>query len=389
MPAFPQSEYAARLQRTKEQMSKRGFDLLVLADPANMNYLSGYDGWSFYVPQVLVVALNDDQPTWIGRKMDSNGARLTAWIDEQHIRWYDDEYVQSATRHPMDAIAALLQKQGHGRASIGVEMDAYYFSALAFARLQAGLPQAAFGDATLLVNWIRLRKSDAEVVCVRRAAEIVAGAMQTAVSSIAEGVRQCDAAADVFSAAIRGTERFGGDYPAMIPMMPTGRRTAAPHLSWTEEPYLRGDTVVLELAGCYQRYHAPLARTVVVGEASEDMRVLADVVTEGLQAALAVVRPGARCEEVEAAWSGSIARHGFSKESRLGYATGLNYPPDWGEHTASLRRGDQTVLEPNMVFHMIAGMWYEESGLEMSETFRVTPSGCEVLTNFPRELFVR
>jgi ectoine hydrolase len=40
-----------------------------------------------------------------------------------------------------------------------------------------------------------------------------------------------------------------------------------------------------------------------------------------------------------------IARHGFEKESRCGYAIGLSYPPDWGQRTMSLRPGDQSVLE--------------------------------------------
>ena len=60
------------------------------------------------------------------------------------------------------------------------------------------------------------------------------------------------------------------------------------------------------------------------------------------------------------------------KGSRIGYSMGLNYPPDWGEHTASLRPGDKTVLAPNMTFHMILGMWMDNYGFEGSESFRVT-----------------
>ena len=127
----------------------------------------------------------------------------------------------------------------------------------------------------------------------------------------------------------------------------------------------------------------------VIGQSTRELDRLADVTAEGINTALDAVKAGVTCEDVESAWRQSIAKHGFSKESRLGYPTGLNYPPDWGEHTASLRAGDRTILQPDMVFHMIAGMWYDNDGLEMSETFRVTADGCEVLTNFPRQLFVR
>ena len=68
-------------------------------------------------------------------------------------------------------------------------------------------------------------------------------------------------------------------------------------------------------------------------------------------------------------------------------ATRWGYPPDWGEHTASIRSGDETVLEEDMTFHMIPGIWTEDVGMEISETFRVTSSGAETLADFPRRLF--
>jgi ectoine hydrolase len=56
MAAFEKSEFIARIATTKERMAKRGIDTLLAVDPANMNYLTGYDGWSFYTPQVVIVA---------------------------------------------------------------------------------------------------------------------------------------------------------------------------------------------------------------------------------------------------------------------------------------------------------------------------------------------
>jgi Xaa-Pro dipeptidase len=66
---------------------------------------------------------------------------------------------------------------------------------------------------------------------------------------------------------------------------------------------------------------------------------------------------------------------------------GLNYPPDWGEHTASFRPGDKTILKPNMTFHMIPGIWLDDCGVDMSESFRITETGCECFTNTPRVLY--
>ena len=84
-----------------------------------------------------------------------------------------------------------------------------------------------------------------------------------------------------------------------------------------------------------------------------------------------------------------IRAAGYEKSSRIGYSIGLNYPPDWGEQSASLRPGDTTQLAPNMCFHIMLGMWMDGWGYELSETVRVTKSGVEVLTQFPRQLFVK
>ena len=84
-----------------------------------------------------------------------------------------------------------------------------------------------------------------------------------------------------------------------------------------------------------------------------------------------------------------IARAGYEKRSRIGYSIGLNYPPDWAEQTASMRPGDTTVLEPNMCFHLMLGMWMEDWGYELSETIRITEAEPELLTEFPQQLFVK
>ena len=132
-----------------------------------------------------------------------------------------------------------------------------------------------------------------------------------------------------------------------------------------------------------------MARTVYLGTPPPKVSDAARAVVDGLDAALAAAAPGKTCAEVEAAWRAETANSGIVKESRIGYSVGLNYPPDWGEHTASLRPGDDTVLETDMTFHMIPGIWIDDWGVEISETFRVTDTGAETLACFPRRLFVK
>ena len=77
---FELSEFHSRLAKVKEAMFRRQVEVLVVSDPSNMHWLTGYDGWSFYVHQGLIVALDHEEPIWWGRGMDANGAKITSWL---------------------------------------------------------------------------------------------------------------------------------------------------------------------------------------------------------------------------------------------------------------------------------------------------------------------
>ena len=386
---FPRPEYADRLARTRSKMQEAGLDLLLVTAPDNMNYLSGYDAWSFYVPQALLVPIADEEPVWIGRGMDSASTRLTTYLPEANILSYADDYVENPAKHAMEHVALVIRERGWDRGRIGYEGDAYFFAARWLQVLEQALPDATFTDAYLLVNWVRTVKSPAEIEKMREAARIVEHAMWVGIDAVAAGRRQCDAAARISFAQIEGTPDFGGDSPANPPSILSGENSATPHAAWTDEPFLPDTATCLELSGCRHRYHSAMSRTVYLGKPHQKLLDVAKATAEGLEAALETVKPGVVCEDVEAAWKQTIARYGLEKPSRIGYSIGLNYPPNWADHTASLRSGDKTVLEPNMTFHLMLGMWMDGWGFEMSETFRVTETGSESLTRFPRQLFVK
>lgn len=292
MPSFKLSEYKERINKAKERMNSENIEIMLITDPANMNYLTGYDGWAFYVHQLVILIIDEEEPIWVGRGMDANAAKVTTWLNHKHIIPYPDDYVHNTVKHPMDFVSGILTEIGQANRVIGVEMDTYYFTAQCYESLKKGLPNATFQDATSLVNWVRIIKSEQEIEYMKKAAQIVERAMKVGIESIQEGVRECDVVANIYHTQISGTEEFGGDYPSIVPLLPAGPKTSTPHLTWTDERYKTGEPVILELAGCYQRYHSPLARTVVLGTPSAKIKELADVVLEGINAALDAVKPG-------------------------------------------------------------------------------------------------
>ena len=387
---FSEEEFQQRVRKTKEMMDKSGMEMLLVMDPANMNYLTGYDGWSFYVHQGVIVSLDSPYPFWFGREQDSNGARITSWLPDDCIYGYPDEYVQSRYTHTMRWVADLLREKGLEKRRFGLEMDGYWFNARMYVTLLEELPEAVLMDGTNLVNWIKTVKSPAEVTYIKQAAQICEKVMQTAVDEIDVGVWEKDAAAKVSAAQIAGMDAFGGSSPAIFPIMPSAERTSSAHLTFDpDRKYKTNDVVLLELSGARHSYHAPLSRTVFLGEPPQDLQKTADNVVAGLQETLTFVKPGVTAEEVEERWRKAIAHTGLVKPSRVGYSFGLNYVPDWGEHTVSLRPGDKTILEPGMTLHLMPGIWLETYGFECSEPILVTETGCVKFIEFPQRLFIK
>lgn len=389
---FSRAEYAARLARVRTRMANAGIDVLVTVDPSNMAWLTGYDGWSFYVHQAVIVGPAGDPVFW-GRKMDAVGALRTSCLAEDDIVPYPDHYVMSTERHPMDHLAGELARRGWAGGRIGVEMENYYYSARAHQVLSAAV-DGALVDATALVNWCRAVKSPAELGFMRRAARIVERMHQVARDKIAPGVRKCDLVAEITATGYRGAEHegiaFGGDYPAIVPLVPTGLDATAAHLTWNDQPFEPGAGTFFEIAGCYRRYHVPLCRTVYLGTPPDDMRRAQDALMEGIADGIDAARPGRAAGDVARAFYAALARHGVSREGRCGYPIGISYPPDWGERTYSIRPEDETELKEDMTFHFMPGLWTDDWGLEITETLRLRADGpAECLADVPREMIVK
>ncbi|MBS0536080.1 MAG: ectoine hydrolase DoeA [Proteobacteria bacterium] len=385
---FTRQEYDARLAKTRAAMERAGIDTLIVSDPSNMHWLTGYDGWSFYVHQCVIVPPSGE-PVWYGRGQDANGARRTAYLSEGSIVGYADHYVQSTERHPMDFLAEVLKERRLDKGAIGVEMDNYYFSAAAFASLQKHLPNVAFKDATALVNWQRAVKSPTELDYMRKAGRIVGAMHQRILEKIEPGMRKCDLVAEIYDAGIRGVDGFGGDYPALVPLLPSGADASAPHLTWDDKPMRAGEGTFFEIAGVYKRYHCPLSRTVFLGKPNQQFLDAEKATLEGMEAGLAAAKPGNTCQDIANAFFAVLKKHGFIKDNRTGYAIGLSYPPDWGERTMSLRPGDRTELKPGMTFHFMSGLWLDTMGLEITESIVITDTGVDCLAQVPRQLFVK
>jgi Xaa-Pro dipeptidase len=246
-------------------------------------------------------------------------------------------------------------------------------------------------DASGLVENLRVIKSEEELVYIRRAAKIASGAMAVARRVSREGADENSVAAEVVAELIRS----GGEYAGLPPFVTSGPRTTLCHSTWSGRVFRKGDVLNFELPGVVNRYCAPLYRAGTIGEPDGEYKRRIDAGREALEAVIAAIKPGAISEELNEIHMGVFGKYGYRgrSRSRTGYSVGVNYPPDWGEgHIFSIWGNDRRPVQAGMTFHLVTGLQGSSLNSDYhvctSETVLVTHSGCEVLTDFPRESFV-
>jgi ectoine hydrolase len=385
---FPESEYSERIENVRKCAAEKELDLLVVTDPKNICYLTGYDAYSFYVPQAYLLPVSGDDPVLVLRQQDVAGALWSTYLKNENIIGYGEEFV-SGDEHAMRFVGELIRSRGWSTGVVGINMDGTCLTPSGRDALEHSVPASRLRDAGRLVEWVRTVKSPLEIAAMREAGRLSDHAMNVTLNAIAPGIREAEVAARTYSALIEGVDGITGSCPRR-PGMSSGEKTETPHLAWSDAVYKPDQPATIELAGHRHNYAVALSRTVFLGRPNSSYRDLDRLVRDGLDAALTRLRPGYAAEEVEAEYRRVTTKGGHEKNVRVGYSIGLSFPvTDWIDETISIAPGDNTILEPNMTIHLMLAMWLDRVGYAFSETFVVTTDGPESLSRMPRELTVK
>ncbi|WP_287383563.1 Xaa-Pro peptidase family protein [Mesorhizobium sp.] len=382
MCAFSQGEYRERTSRLRQQMTERGIDALLILNEGNMNYLTGYAGYSDYVPQLALVCQDEEDPWLILREMDIVAAEATSYLPQSRILSYPEKYIGSGQLTAWKPISDLVRERSKS-SRIGVELSGKMLGVKGHAALSKSFGVSEFIDADGMVSTLKAIKSPAELTYMEQAGKIVDKAMQVGRIAISVGARECDVAATISHALHAGTPEFPGSASRGFAMN-VGSPANAVHLAWTDEKYKMGCQTILELGAFRHRYCSALSRTVFLGEPTARSRHVHQACLDGFLAAFDAIRPGVKSDDVERAFRHEFEPRGVRKESRIGYSIGI----DWTDGGPSIQHGDETVLHANMTFHLIIGIFEKTDGYIFSETIRVTDSGAKSLSNMSRDLLV-
>lgn len=380
-PMFPKKEYDNRINKLIIKIKENSLDYVVLFSPDLLCYFTGFTGWSFYVPQFLIIGKNIEDTKLMIRHMDSPAGNSTTYLRNK-VFYYPDNYVDNHILNPIQLLSKFIEKD----CKLGLELNSMYSKATykdEFLKITQSIT-----DITYMANLIRITKTPHEVEYIKKAATIADKAMDRAINTIKSGIKASTIASEILS-----VQAEHGTFTSIAPMIMVDELAA--HMNWCSEKLKINNMVRVEIAGAYNHYHCPIARTIFVGDKEDlenskyaDICKLESALKEGMDEILKILKVGAVSGDIYDIFNRTIGKYNLFKESRIGYSFGLGFPPDWGENTISVRNGDTTVIQENMCLHFILGCG-DEWEYEYSEALLVTKNGPELLCKTPRMLFLR
>lgn len=235
-----------------------------------------------------------------------------------------------------------------------------------------------------VVERLRAVKDAWEQAVLREAGARLSDAAKCILSRQLEGLLERDVARLVAGE----LERAGFSKPAFDTIVASGPNGAMPHHRAGDRRLVAGDLVLLDFGGVWEGYVADISRTVVLGRPTARQRAWIEAVVAAQDAAIGVMRPGTRPEEVDAAARGVLNRAGLDTWFLHGTGHGLGLQVHELPRLAP-RRGTEagSPLEAGMVATVEPGVYVEgEGGVRIEDDVLITGGGVERLTDAPRAL---
>lgn len=376
--AFTPDEYASRLSRLRTGMDAQGFDLLMLSDPAELCYLTGYTTFEVSVQCLLLVSAQST--VLFVPAIEIGPAVCLSRVDD--VVGYAWESPSAVVELLSTQIRALTPGE---RIRAGISPWSNSLRPGLLDRLRETMPGMRFDDKGDLLDRLRLVKSPAELDYLRQSAAMTGAGLDDAGAAIHAGATDHQIA-QAGASTMLGQ---GSEFMSMQPIVTTGARSGIIHTNHAGYVIETGDVVFMEFGAVKRRYTAPMMRTAVVGPASAEMREFHAVCLEVLEAVMQAARTGAAFADAaragEAAFAPIADRAFFS--GVYGYPVGAQFPPSWVAGSTFIARATNAVFEDDMVFHLpICLRKPGEWGIGFSETIRVTAAGAECITANDRAL---
>ena len=369
---FTKEEFSDRKSKVVRELKKQSLDGLLMFRQESMYWLTGYDTFGYVYFQSLILTTKGDL-VLLTRAPDLRQAQNTSIIKNIRI-WVDKD-----KSNPADELRNILSDLGLEKSNLGVEYEAYGLTGRNAMRLNNSLKNfSTLHDKSELVSYLRVIKSPAEIIYVKKAAELADKAMEAAWKYAHAGQNESKILAEMQSAVFNG----GGDYPANEFIIGSGKNALLCRYQSEKRKLDKVDQLSIEWAGTYKHYHSAMFRTIPIGKISIKQKKMYEACVEALKACENKLKPGNKVGEVFDVHAEVFDRLGY-KKSRMnacGYSLGTTFAPNWMDWPM-LYTGNPVVLISGMVFfmHMILMDSDNQLAMNLGETYLLTNNGNERL----------
>lgn len=376
-----------RIKRAQHQRETAQLDALLLWKDENVRYLTDLR------PQLIAgktTALNGALliPNQAPILFCSGGERDRAertmpWVKEIHTipiieeRSLIDGFVRSI-------LTPVLREHGLERARIGMDEA----NTILFQSISKHLPSVQIEDGDTPMQAARMIKLPEEIALLEEATALADAVTASGIAAIAEGVRECEVAAE----AMRTLFRLGGEYAhVMTPFVASGEHMSPPHRISSDKLIRNGDLVFIDIGANWNGYFGDVARTTVCGKPSRRQQEIFTAVHDGLRAGIAKMRLGCTNHDAAQAIIQTADQHKLGNRFLslfIGHGVGIgaNEPPYIGE---TLQGAPVYEFQPGMVFAVEPLIWVEGvrggGGVRLEEMVLITEGDAHVLSRAPFE----
>jgi len=359
-------DWESRMDRARDMMQEADLDALYVDAGANQYYLTGFSayegGWPVWL-SAFVLPL-EGEPGFVLSEMHRDiMAHAETAIPVDAVTTYRDG------DDPEPLLSGILEDRGLENGRIGIPADAWFGDG---ELLRSVAPDAEVVSAQELFDRLRMVKDDREIEHLRRANEIAAEAHAAAAEAIEVGRPEYEAAMEITDAMLAaGSDNMG---------------LGGVFRDLRQREFEEGDVVDVDMGPQYEHYATDCARNVFVGEPSAEDRRAYEVCSECLYATMDMVEPGVTAHEVHTFAEEYMIDEGYDQPWKIGHGVGL-----MGGHEApQVQQGDETVLEPGMVFVIDPGIFVEGRGqdtpIHIEDPVLVTEDGCENLLDYTHDV---
>lgn len=353
---------SARLERVRSRFTEWGIDAMLFFDMNNIRYMTGFSGSE----GVLLIGPGEKTRLLVDGRYTTQARKETMGLDLVHMT------------DKVDTIATLLADKT--ARIVGFE-DA--FLSVQFHCLLKGKSKGVkFKPLAAEIDLLRALKSEREISCIRKAAEIAACALHSVLPLVRPGNCERDVALELEYR----MRKAGADKVAFDTILASGPNGSLPHAKAGVRKFKSGDAVVIDYGAVYQGYCSDETCTFFIERVESDLKEVYGLVKEAHDRAIEAVVAGRSCREIDLAARELIAQRGWG--SYFTHGTGHGVGLDVHEAPRVSFKSEQR-LETGMVLTIEPGIYLPGKwGIRIEDTIRVTRGKAEILTKVPKELTV-